>query len=137
MPSCFRTSAPRGRTLEVAIRSMPSSIRHRARTFEQGPPLLSEALGHRVVARTTMSQVAGHCFHREAGMAWKTMTGESSDPADAAKMMRDVMGPQAVDQFIRQAVSTCWMMLPEEDKTVEALEREVRRLVDRALKDVK
>ena len=70
-------------------------------------------------------------------MGWKTLTAESSDPADAAKMMRDVMGPQAVDQFIRQAVSTCWMMLPEEDKTVEALEREVHRLVDRALKDLK
>jgi hypothetical protein len=70
-------------------------------------------------------------------MAWKTMMGESSDPADAAKMMREVMGPQAVDQFIRQAISTCWMMLPEEEKTIEALEREVRRLVDRALKDLK
>jgi hypothetical protein len=70
-------------------------------------------------------------------MAWKALTGESSDPADAAKMMRNVMGPQAVDQFIGQAVSTCWLMLPEEERTVEALEREVRRLVDRALKDLK
>ena len=70
-------------------------------------------------------------------MAWKTLTAESSNPADAANMMREVMGPQAVDQFIRQAVSTCSMMLPEEDRTVEALEREVRRLVDRALKDLR
>jgi hypothetical protein len=59
---------------------------------------------------------------------------------DADKWLRDVMGmggPQAVGQIIRQAISTCWMMLPEGKKTAEAVEREIRRLVDRALEDLK
>lgn len=55
------------------------------------------------------------------------------DPEKARGMMRSMFGPQAVDQAIRQAVSTCWMMLPDDKKTVEVLEAEIRRLVDRAL----
>ena len=37
----------------------------------------------------------------------------------------------AVDQQIRQAISTCWMMLPAKGRTPEAVAREIRRLVDR------
>lgn len=37
----------------------------------------------------------------------------------------------------RQALSTCWSIMPEEKRTVEHVEREIRRLVDRALKDFK
>jgi hypothetical protein len=57
--------------------------------------------------------------------------------ADSAKMMRDMMGPNMVDQAVRQAISHCWMMLPEGKKTVAVLEREIRRLVERALRDLK
>ena len=34
---------------------------------------------------------------------------------------------------IRQAISTCWMMLPAKGRTPEAVAREIRRLVNRAL----
>jgi hypothetical protein len=61
---------------------------------------------------------------------------KSSD-TDSAKMMRDLMGPNMVDQAIRTAISHCWMMLPEGKKTVAVLEREIRRIVDRALRDLK
>ena len=62
--------------------------------------------------------------------------GENLDPA-SARMMLQAMGPHAIDQQIRQAISLCWMLLPEEKKSVEAVEAEIRRLVDRALKDLR
>ena len=59
------------------------------------------------------------------------------DPEAMAKMMRSMHGPQAVDQSLRHAVSTCWMMLPEDKKNVDAVEREVRRIVDRIIADMR
>jgi hypothetical protein len=51
--------------------------------------------------------------------------------------MRDVFGPQQVDQQIRMAIHVCWMALPPEQKNVEGVERQIRRLVDRALRDLR
>ncbi|MFQ5411159.1 MAG: hypothetical protein ACE5EC_02640 [Phycisphaerae bacterium] len=48
-----------------------------------------------------------------------------------------MMGPQAVDQAIGQAISTCWMILPDDKKTIENVEAEIRRIVDRALANLK
>ncbi len=59
------------------------------------------------------------------------------DPTESAKAMRDVLGPQAVDQLIRQAIATCWMMLPESNKCVASVEAEIRRVVDRAIANFK
>lgn len=59
------------------------------------------------------------------------------DPEAMAKMMRSMHGPQAVDQSLRQAVSMCWMMLPDEKKNVDGVEREVRRLIDRIIADMR
>jgi hypothetical protein len=56
------------------------------------------------------------------------------DPSDIEKMA-DFMGPGHVDQTIRQAVQFCWMNIPKDRRTVEELEKQVRRLVDRALRD--
>jgi uncharacterized protein YicC (UPF0701 family) len=53
----------------------------------------------------------------------------------AAEKMADLFGPCQVDQSIRQAVQFCWMALPQDRRTVEELEKQIRRLVDRALKD--
>ncbi len=64
------------------------------------------------------------------------MTGEQLGPGDGGKM-REALGPHALDQAIRQAISICWMLLPEGKKSVEAVEAEVRRVVDRALKDLR
>ena len=77
-------------------------------------------------------------FHRELPMMTVSdCSAENYDPEQAKTMLREMMGPQAVDQLIRQAISTCWMMLPQEKKTVESVEREIRRLVDRALANLK
>ena len=59
------------------------------------------------------------------------------DPQEASKAMREMLGPQAVDHAIRSAITTCWMMLPDERKNVASLEAEIRRVVDRALANLK
>lgn len=56
---------------------------------------------------------------------------------DAMDKMRDMFGPTQVDQQIRQAIHFCWMGLPKDKRNVDELERQIRRLVDRALSDVR
>jgi hypothetical protein len=56
-------------------------------------------------------------------------------PENAAERMADLFGPACIDQFIRQAIQQCWMLLPKEKRTPEELETQIRRLVDRALRD--
>ena len=61
----------------------------------------------------------------------------SSDDPDAQEKMRGMFGPQQVDQEIRQAISMCWMMMPDEKKNLGAVASEIRRIVERALTDMK
>ncbi len=51
--------------------------------------------------------------------------------------MRDMMGPLGVDQAIRGAISTCWHLLPPDERTIERLEEEVMRIVRRVLEDIR
>jgi len=55
------------------------------------------------------------------------------DPDDYRKMF----GPGHADQMVHQAIQTCWMVLPKNRKTVADLEKEFRRLVDRAFQNLK
>ena len=59
----------------------------------------------------------------------------SAADEDAAEKMSELFGPGQVDQTIRQAIHFCWMALPNDRKNVDELEKQVRRIVDRALKD--
>ena len=60
------------------------------------------------------------------------------EPSAASSMaMAMLYGPQAVDQAVRHAIATCWMMMPEGKKTPEAVEAEIRRVVDRALQNLR
>ena len=62
---------------------------------------------------------------------------QSFDSRDenAADKMADFFGPGQVDQTIRQAIHFCWMALPKDRRNPDELEKRVRRIVDRALKD--
>jgi hypothetical protein len=40
-----------------------------------------------------------------------------------------------IDQAVRQAIQSCWMSLTKERRTPDELEKQIRRIVDRALKD--
>ena len=61
---------------------------------------------------------------------------EKCDAGDEGKM-RKFIGPMMMDHQIREAILHCWMMLPNDKKTVDAVEAEIRRVVDRALKDLR
>ncbi len=50
---------------------------------------------------------------------------------------RSFLGPGHATQSIGQAIQICWMMLPPDRKTVDDLEKEFRRLVDRAFRDMR
>ncbi|MGE3317417.1 MAG: hypothetical protein AB7O26_20060 [Planctomycetaceae bacterium] len=59
------------------------------------------------------------------------------DPEKAKDSIRNMFGPQAVDNSFRQAITTCWMMLPDDKKNIANIEAEVRRIVDRALQNLR
>jgi hypothetical protein len=71
-------------------------------------------------------------------MAVITSSSSSGEGHEAAvDNVREMMGPAAVDQMIRQAISHCWMILPPEKKNVESVSTEVRRVVERALTNLR
>lgn len=61
---------------------------------------------------------------------------DSSD-SEGTNRMREMFGPGQVDQQFRQAVHMCWLMLPEDRKTVDELEKQVRRIMERAFKNMR
>jgi len=67
------------------------------------------------------------------------ITSETINPDDeeGARRMQEVFGPTQIDQLIRHAIQFCWMALPKEKRNVDELERQIRRLVDRALRDLR
>ena len=64
------------------------------------------------------------------------MSSADHDP-EAGKQMREMFGPGQVDQQFRQAIHLCWMMLPEDQKTIDEVEKQVRRIMERAFKDLR
>ncbi|MBI2901809.1 MAG: hypothetical protein HYY17_16610 [Planctomycetes bacterium] len=60
-----------------------------------------------------------------------------SDDPEGAEKMRAMFGPCQVDEQIRQAIHFCWMALPPEKQNVDEVERQVRRIVERALEDLR
>lgn len=59
------------------------------------------------------------------------------DDPDALSRMQAMFGPQQVDQQVRQAIQFCWMALPAEKKNVDGVEQEMRRILNRDLKDMR
>jgi hypothetical protein len=68
-------------------------------------------------------------------MVAKSYSMNEADSAAAAENVADFFGPHQVDQSVRQALQVCWMSLPKERRTSKELEKQIRRLVARALKD--
>jgi hypothetical protein len=61
----------------------------------------------------------------------------NEDDEKRAQRMRDFMSPSQIDHQIRQAIEFLWMVLPKEKRNVDEIERQVRRIVDRALRDLR
>lgn len=51
--------------------------------------------------------------------------------------MPEMFGPGHMDQTVRGAIQACWMALPKERGTVEEVETQLGRLVDRALANLR
>jgi hypothetical protein len=66
-------------------------------------------------------------------------SSESFHENDPEKLgqLHAFFGPQQVDSQIRQAIQFCWMALPTGRKNVDGVEKEIRRIVDRALRDLR
>lgn len=47
-----------------------------------------------------------------------------------------LLGPNAVDSQIRQAISICWMTLPPEKRDVDTVCSTIRGIVERALSNL-
>ncbi len=69
-------------------------------------------------------------------MAFQSFACSSGGDAGDAERHRMLMSPQ-VDQSLRMAVQFCWMALPKEKRNPEEVERQLRRLLDRALRDLR
>ena len=46
------------------------------------------------------------------------------------------INPAQVDHLVRQLIQVCWMVLPKHRKTVAEVDRQVKRLINRALRDL-
>ena len=68
-------------------------------------------------------------------MAMVSTCGTGDGGGDPMERMAEVFGPGQIDQTIRQGIHFCWMALPKERRNVDELEKQVRRIVDRALRD--
>jgi hypothetical protein len=67
--------------------------------------------------------------------AFTTACSSGEGGEDSFEKMSEMFGPGQIDQTVRQAIHFCWMMLPKDRRNVEELEMQVRRIVERALKD--
>ena len=61
---------------------------------------------------------------------------DDNDP-EKRERIRSFFGPQQIDQQIRHAIQFCRMSLPDDRKNVGEAEKQIRRLVDRALGDLR
>jgi hypothetical protein len=95
----------------VGIRPPPSNVM--AGFFMRG----------RMASRRTRMHIESEQFHE-------------NDP-DKMGQIHAFFGPQQVDNQIRHAIQTCWMALPVGRKNVDGVETEIRRIVDRALRDLR
>jgi hypothetical protein len=68
-------------------------------------------------------------------MAFVSTCNSGEGGEDAVEKMAEVFGPGQIDQMIRQGIQFCWMALSKDRRNVEELEKQIRRIVERALKD--
>ena len=51
--------------------------------------------------------------------------------------LSDFFGPGQLDAMVRQCIQMAWAVMPPEKKNLDDVEREFRRLVDRAFRDLR
>jgi len=68
-------------------------------------------------------------------MAMSFTSGCGDGDEGGMDRMAEFMGPGHIDETIRQAISWCWMTLPKDRRSFDEVEQQIRRIVDRALRD--
>ena len=66
-----------------------------------------------------------------------THFNNSGEDGPDFERMRGFLGPGQIDASIRQTLQMLWMAMPADKKNMDAVEHEFRRLVDRALRDLR
>jgi hypothetical protein len=64
-------------------------------------------------------------------------SGAEFFPDDDPGNFKQVFGPAQVDEHISLAIQTCWMFLPEEKRNVDEVETQMRRIFERAIRDMR
>lgn len=62
------------------------------------------------------------------------MSGNRIDDGDSDQF-RKFFGPDDIDRAVRMTIQVCFLYLPKTKRTPEELERQIHRLVDRALRE--
>lgn len=70
-------------------------------------------------------------------MTMETHNFDSDEDGPDVRRMHDILGPGQIDASLRQTLQTLWVMMPPDKRNVDAVEKEFRRLVDRALRDLR
>lgn len=60
-------------------------------------------------------------------------SSEENDP----EKLKALLGPGAIEHGLRQSIQACWMFLPADKRSVDEVERQVRRLIDRIFKNLR
>jgi hypothetical protein len=66
----------------------------------------------------------------EAAVFYKSHFGE-----DVPDAVRRAFGPATVAKMVRQAVKICWVIAPKDQRALEYVEAEIKRLTERALEE--
>lgn len=90
----------------------------------------------RAIDAKSTNDVANPNERQDKGILMGIERFDPKDPDDRERM-RVFLSPQQVDHQIRQAIQFCWMALPDEKRSVEEVEKQIRRIVDRALRDLR
>jgi hypothetical protein len=69
--------------------------------------------------------------------AFANSDGDGGNKPNPMEQMSEMFGPGHVDQCVRQAIQACWIALPADRRNMDEVEKQVRRLVERALSDLR
>ena len=70
-------------------------------------------------------------------MYTRISSGDEDDSSELPPSLKGLFGPTQIDNSIRQAIQMCWMSLPESQRSIDEVERQIMRLVERALQNAR
>ena len=65
------------------------------------------------------------------------MVGHMNDDDVDPQEFANALGPGAVDHMLRRAMDICWMTMARDRRSVDGLAEEMRRLLERAIQDMR